>query len=390
MSITPRGMSVTEAYRIYRNDGFIVNRKYQRKLVWSEAQKIKLIDSILNSFPIPLILLAEHRENNKESIYEIIDGMQRLNAIFTFIENSYPIDGKFFDYKESARAKEAAESNVFSPSDGPMLGVHECANILDYQLAVTVFPAYQDEKITEIFGRINSQGKQLSTHDKRQAGVLSKFANIVRKLSSELRTDSSSEIVNLADMPEISIDSPTSRQNYGIKAEDVFWCKQGILRTSQLKDSEDEQFVADMLASVILGEPFPASKEEFDKAYDKDSDLSKKIEQKLMLYGEDKICEEIKTTFSILIDVIESVSSASNFLKKTVKRKSDGNPIKTPFYAIFFAFFELVVKESKRPEYPRKIIDSLTNLNDKLTRGKHYTTTKERVHELTPLSQADG
>ncbi len=60
-----------------------VNRKYQRKLVWSVKEKQSLIDSIIKKYPIPLILLAE-TDNNK---YEIIDGMQRLNAIFSFIDN---------------------------------------------------------------------------------------------------------------------------------------------------------------------------------------------------------------------------------------------------------------------------------------------------------------
>jgi len=47
MSITPRGMSIQEAYRLYRDDKLIVNRKYQRKLVWTVEEKRSLIDSIL-------------------------------------------------------------------------------------------------------------------------------------------------------------------------------------------------------------------------------------------------------------------------------------------------------------------------------------------------------
>jgi uncharacterized protein with ParB-like and HNH nuclease domain len=57
MSITPRGMSVTEAYRLYRSGSLLVNRKYQRKLVWTVSEKEKLIGSILKGYPIPLILL---------------------------------------------------------------------------------------------------------------------------------------------------------------------------------------------------------------------------------------------------------------------------------------------------------------------------------------------
>jgi hypothetical protein len=59
MSLTPRGMSIQEAYRLFRDDSFIVNRKYQRKLVWTVEEKEFLVDSILNGLPIPLILLAQ-------------------------------------------------------------------------------------------------------------------------------------------------------------------------------------------------------------------------------------------------------------------------------------------------------------------------------------------
>lgn len=39
MSITPRGMSVQEAYRNYADNKFLVNRRYQRKLVWAVDEK---------------------------------------------------------------------------------------------------------------------------------------------------------------------------------------------------------------------------------------------------------------------------------------------------------------------------------------------------------------
>ena len=115
MSITPRGMSVTEAYRLYRDDKFIVNRKYQRKLVWTLAEKQKLIDSLLSDYPIPLIMLADASKGS-DTYYEVMDGMQRLNAIFSFIENGFSIEEQFFDTTEFSRAKLAAESGVFVPA----------------------------------------------------------------------------------------------------------------------------------------------------------------------------------------------------------------------------------------------------------------------------------
>ena len=63
---------------------FLVNRRYQRKLIWTIEEKSAFINSIMNGYPVPLILLAEVNYDNS-SVYEIIDGMQRLNAIVSFI-----------------------------------------------------------------------------------------------------------------------------------------------------------------------------------------------------------------------------------------------------------------------------------------------------------------
>jgi len=75
MSIVPRGIGVNQAYRLYRSGKLLVNRKYQRKLIWSVDEKEKLIGSILNGYPIPLILLAERPPVHGSGKYEIIDGM---------------------------------------------------------------------------------------------------------------------------------------------------------------------------------------------------------------------------------------------------------------------------------------------------------------------------
>jgi hypothetical protein len=192
MSTAPRGMSVQEGYRLYREQALFVNRRYQRKLVWTEPEKARLIESILKGFPIPLILFAE-REKTTPPTYEIIDGLQRLNAIFSFVENAFPIEKKYFDIEQFARAKQLSENGVFSiaPNGLPRLSPKECADLLDYQLAVTIYTATYQTEVTDVFGRINSGGKQLSDQEKRQAGSLTPFAMLVRQVSAEIRGDAS-------------------------------------------------------------------------------------------------------------------------------------------------------------------------------------------------------
>ena len=72
-------------------------------------------------------------------------------------------------------------------------------------------------------------------------------------------------------MPQVSIDSQQNNQGYGIQAEHTFWCKQGILSIADLRDSEDEDMIADIAASILLNEPLPRSKEQLDRLYDEKS-----------------------------------------------------------------------------------------------------------------------
>jgi hypothetical protein len=347
MSVTPQGKSIQAVYRDYRAGNLLVNRKYQRKLVWSIEEKQRLIDSILKGYPIPLILLAERPDIHGAGKYEIIDGMQRFNAIFTFIENAFDLDGKYFDVKEFARAKQLADDGVFTPiEDGPFLTRGECANILDYQLAITIYPTTEDGKITDVFGRINANGRQLSPQEQRQAGVTSPFSSMVRTLSAELRGDVSKDVLLLSEMPEISIDSGKGLHGYGVRAEDTIWCKQGILSVRQLKDSEDEQMVADIAASILREGPLPVSQELLNKLYDPSAPEENAVARKLATYGRDRLASEIKGTFSILKSIIEDCSDQANYLRSVV-RSGSRNPIKTPCYAIFMALFELVVQRKK-------------------------------------------
>ncbi|MEA5603967.1 DUF262 domain-containing protein [Nostoc sp. UHCC 0252] len=164
MSITPKGTSVLELYRLYRTEKLIVNRRYQRKLVWTKSEKTRLIESLLLNYPIPLILLGVFNDSDGEEVYEIIDGMQRLNAIFSFIENEFSVQEKYFDVTKHPFAYELSQAKVFIPVDANKSAYWDsdiCAKFLEYSVAVTIYRANLIDEIEDIFNRINSNGKHL-------------------------------------------------------------------------------------------------------------------------------------------------------------------------------------------------------------------------------------
>ena len=274
MSATPRGMSIQEAYMEYADGNFRVNRQYQRKLVWGLDEKRRLIDSVLKGYPIPLILLATRVDEAGIKTYEILDGMQRLNAVFSYIENRYDFNGLQFNVEQLARAKQLAEAGAFTAEQASerLLDERSCARLLEYTFAVTEFPAVDQAAVNDVFGRINAYGRRISNQERRQAGIVSPFANFIREVSSEIRGDASAESLDLADMPQISIEAGGENLGYGVQADDTFWVKQGIIRRSQLREAEDEQFLADLAISILEEEAFGFSGSALDSYYHPDSD----------------------------------------------------------------------------------------------------------------------
>ena len=77
----------------------ISGKLLQRPLVWTLAQKQSLIESMLKDVYIPPISYVECQalDNSKPTIY-IIDGKQRLNAYFDFLDNKFPIIQNDIEY----------------------------------------------------------------------------------------------------------------------------------------------------------------------------------------------------------------------------------------------------------------------------------------------------
>lgn len=234
-----------------------------------------------------------------------------------------------------------------------------------------------------MFGRINSGGRQLSDQERRQAGVLSPFAEVVRILAAEIRGDVSKETLLLSEMPEISIDTSRDPHGYRLKAEDIFWTYQGVLRSGDLRESDDEQAIADICASILFGEPVEASGEYLNRLYASDSEEYKAVNARLSAYGRDRLFYEVKTTFSILRNVIETFTTERFAFRTTVYPKPTSNAQKHPFFAVFMAFYSLIFQEGMAPGDSKKIMKSLVGLADRIQIGQKHIKTADRKENVS-------
>jgi uncharacterized protein with ParB-like and HNH nuclease domain len=115
---------------------------------------------MIRRYALPLILLAEV-EIDGATKYEIIDGMQRLNAMVSFIENKLDVRGLNFDLATMASAKQLFDEGVLFQKE-PKFERSVCAQFANYKLPISTYRLEKVEDIDEIFRRINSNGRRLS------------------------------------------------------------------------------------------------------------------------------------------------------------------------------------------------------------------------------------
>jgi len=381
-----KGESIQSLYGTFLSKQFLVNRRYQRKLVWSIEEKRSFLDSIIRGYPVPLVLLAEVSTDKGKQL-EIIDGMQRMNAIMSFIDQEFDIEGKYFDLDTMADTKLLKDEYNLTQRD-PIMDRSTCANIVRYQIPLSVFQEAGTSHIDEVFRRLNSGGKHLSKQELRQAGALSKFATIVRKLSSNIRGDSSAtDILDLNSMKNISI---TNRNlDYGISIDDIFWVKNNIITKEDLRQSKDEEIIADLVAWVTLDKGIRSSSEILNELYGygvsvDPTSISHTLEIQIQKINEEKIIDNIQFIFDKLIDIINTSGKTLNSLLFANQQAK----IARYFQIVFLSFHKLLIEEELEIGDKKALIGLLDKAGDKiinLAAGGGIWSAKEKQTQLDAL-----
>jgi hypothetical protein len=346
--LTVKGESVEKTYGNYIANRYLVNRKYQRKLVWTLEEKRKFIDSILKGYPVPIILLAEVRKNER-TVYEIIDGMQRLNALMGFIENEYAVNGQFFEIESMAQSKQRLDDTILEQRE-PKMDRDASVRIASYTVPVSVYEAGRENEIDEVFRRINSGGRQLSKQELRTAGATGYFAQAVRIISSKIRGDASfGDELLLNEMKKISITSK-DLSTYGIDINEIFWVKHKVLTKEQVRESKDEEIIADILAYTLLGTSTSSRSEFLNDYYFGPQGSNKSAAARynaVELEVQKNTVETVEQDFQRVIDVIKQILDVSG---KTFDQVIlGGNTTRAPryFQVVFLALYKLVILENK-------------------------------------------
>lgn len=145
---------IQDLFNFHKNEELKLDPWYQRRSVWTPAQKGYLINTIFVKKPIPTIYIRHYLDIDKEkSIKEVVDGQQRLRAVLGYLADEFP----------------ARHPSYLKPVKYSDLTQKDKNDLKMTKLSTGVLVNASESDVIEIFGRLNTISKTLNTQEKRNA-----------------------------------------------------------------------------------------------------------------------------------------------------------------------------------------------------------------------------
>lgn len=152
-----------------------LNPEYQRKHRWTEEYSSRLIESLILNIPVPLIYISQDIDVDEEvnediARYSVIDGQQRLTAIYNFLTNKSTLVGL-----EVLEDLNGLKYNQLPPF---LIRRLEERTIRCLRIDSTI-----DNQVKyDIFERLNSGSVKLEPQELRNATCRGAFKDLIKEL----------------------------------------------------------------------------------------------------------------------------------------------------------------------------------------------------------------
>lgn len=159
-------LDIVDLYEWKTAEKLVYQTYFQRQFVWKEKDKKDLIDTIVKGLPIPAIFICDARTDfsSLSKTYNVLDGRQRLESIFEFLENQYQYNGQYFKDMDEDTKK----------------------SILNYNITLIQMYISPDDtdRIKEIFKRLNKNSYNLNRIEKQSTQLVEYDYMIIAKIVS--------------------------------------------------------------------------------------------------------------------------------------------------------------------------------------------------------------
>ncbi len=291
---------------------YILNPEYQRRKRWDNTRKSRLIESFIMNVPIPPVFLYEI----EYSIYEVMDGLQRLTAIYDFYKCKYKLEGLEYWQELNGRDYEHLPEQI-------QKGIARRYLSSIVLLQETAKSSEEADTLKQIvFERLNSGGEKLTPQETRNALHNGKFNQLCLRLSKN----------NLF------------RQMWKLPLESEG--EEKLLESESYRKMEDVELVLRFFAYRHI-EQFKFSVDKFLDSYLKQANNYP-----------DSTIDELEVVFNETISIVHSVFKESAFIPPKVTRDR-----KTPLKIIYDPIMQVFARNI---DHKHQILDNVDLIKEKI------------------------
>ena len=200
---------------------------YQRRSVWTPKDRRFFLDTVFRDYHCPPIFLHKVAGTDEKTTYAVVDGKQRLQTLFKFVDGEIALAEDFGDTR-------------FSSKKWPDLGAAERQIFWDYVVPVEFlsFDAVDTHAVDQAFDRLNRNVRKLEAQELRHARWDGWFITLVEQ-----------------------------------ECEAQSWRKLGVVTNARAKRMKDAQFMSELILMVIEKTQHGFDQDMLDAAYGRYDDL---------------------------------------------------------------------------------------------------------------------
>jgi hypothetical protein len=178
---------------------------YQRRSVWNLEYQQFFVDSILRNYPAPTIFLQVDVSADTPTIYRVIDGKQRLTALFDFTRDKFQTPETLEDLNLNGLYYSELPSEIK-------------ISVLEYIFTVENISKASTTELNEAFDRLNRNVARLNKQELRHARYAGQFIQKVEAL-----------------------------------AEHPFWSQIGVATPARIRRMQDVEYVSELYLICMVG-----------------------------------------------------------------------------------------------------------------------------------------
>ena len=173
--------SIFEIYQKIKDKKLILDPDYQRRAIWSVDKQTAFIESLYMEIMMPPIYVVEIPGEDilEETKYEVVDGKQRLTAVWDFIKGTLRLNERNLEYY----------ADIFGGKTFPEIREIEAektsqmlSSILDIYVITANSPEFTKY---DIFARLNRGAEKLKVNEIRRAIYKSKVTAWITEFVDE-------------------------------------------------------------------------------------------------------------------------------------------------------------------------------------------------------------